>query len=65
MCLLWAGLWVTPGVLHWTDSVTEFVKSITSKRSDLWLSNFNTREILKLSTTFIYAFFYRKHNLVH
>jgi hypothetical protein len=49
----------------WTDSVTEFVNSITPKQSDLWLSNFNTRKIIKLSTTFSIAHMYRKHNLVH
>jgi hypothetical protein len=41
--------------MNWTDSVTEFVKNITSKRSDLWLSNFNTSNIIKLSTTFLYG----------
>jgi hypothetical protein len=38
----------------WTDSVTEFVKSITPKLSDLWLSNFNTSKIIELSTTFLW-----------
>jgi hypothetical protein len=38
----------------WTDSVTEFVKSITPKLSDLWLSDFNTSKIIKLSTTFLW-----------
>jgi hypothetical protein len=33
-----------------------FVKNITPKRSDLWLSNFNTNKIIKLSTTFLYGF---------
>jgi hypothetical protein len=37
----------------WTDSVTEFVKCITPKLSDLWLSNFNTSKMLELSTTFL------------
>jgi hypothetical protein len=41
---------------NWTDSFTEFVKSITFKRWDLWLSNFNTSKIIKLSTTFLYGF---------
>jgi hypothetical protein len=40
-------------VQKWTDSVTEFVKSITPKRSDLWLSNFNKSKIIELSTTFL------------
>jgi hypothetical protein len=43
-------------VQNLADSVTEFAKSTTSKRSDLWLSNFNTSKILKLSTTFLYVF---------
>ena len=34
-------------------SVTEFVKSIASKLSDLWLSNFNTRKLIELSTTLL------------
>jgi hypothetical protein len=38
----------------WTDSVIEFVKSTTSKRSDVWLSNFNTSKIIMLSTTFLW-----------
>jgi hypothetical protein len=38
----------------WTDSVTEFVKSITPKRSDLCLSNFNTNKMTELSTTFLW-----------
>jgi hypothetical protein len=38
----------------WTDSVTEFVKYITPKLSDLWLSNFNTSKIIELSTTFLW-----------
>jgi hypothetical protein len=42
--------------INWTDSVTEFVKSTTSKRSDLWLSDFNTSKIIKLSITFLYGF---------
>jgi hypothetical protein len=38
----------------WTDSVTEFVKITTPKRSDLSLSNFNTSKIIELSTTFLW-----------
>jgi hypothetical protein len=40
---------------NWTDSVTELMKSITSKRSGLWLSDFNTSKLIKLSTTFLWS----------
>jgi hypothetical protein len=32
------------------------MKSITSKRSGLWLSDFNKSKIIKLCTTFLYDF---------